>query len=99
MKQLWLALLLPLLLLALLWWLIKYVWTMVFATDEAWRLAVSVDQLANAAFNGNEDETISSRAGRHCNPLVESEKEKWACILCKILDKIEKDHCKKNIGV
>jgi hypothetical protein len=99
MKQLWLALLLPLLLLALLWWLIKYIWTTVFAPDEAWRLAVSVDQLANAAFNGNEDETISSRAGRHCSPLAESEKEKWACILCKILDKIEKDHCSKNIGV
>ena len=30
----------------------------------AWTLAIAYDQLANAAFGGNEDETISSRAGR-----------------------------------
>lgn len=30
----------------------------------AWCLAIAYDQLANAVFGGNEDETISSRAGR-----------------------------------
>jgi hypothetical protein len=99
MKRLWLTILLPVLLLALLWWLVKYVWAVVFAPAHAWRLAVSVDQLANTAFNGNEDETISSRAGRHCFGS-EEDKEWWACILCnKLLDKIEPGHCKNNIGV
>lgn len=31
-------------------------------SPRAWRLAVSYDQLANTAFGGDEDETISSRA-------------------------------------
>ena len=30
----------------------------------AWTLAVAHDQLANAAFGGHEDETLSSRAGK-----------------------------------
>lgn len=59
----------------------------------AWRLAVSVDQTANAVFNGNEDETISSRAGRH------KDEEKWACWLCWLLDHIDQNHCEKSIGV
>jgi hypothetical protein len=64
---------------------------------EARRMIISLDQMANTIFNGNMDETISSRAGRHCF-VKEEDKEKWACILCKILDVFEKDHCKKSIG-
>ena len=93
MNRLWLVLLLPLLLLAVSWWLIKYLWAIVFAPNHAWTLAVSVDQTANAAFNGNPDETISSRAGRHVND------EQWACWLCRLLDKIDPNHCEKSIGV
>jgi hypothetical protein len=93
MKRLWLVLLLPVLLLALSWWLIKYLWAIAFAPSHAWTLAVSVDQTANAAFNGNPDETISSRAGRHVND------EQWACWLCWLLDKIDPNHCEKSIGV
>jgi hypothetical protein len=87
----------PLLLLAVAWWGIKYCFLIVVAPDKAWRLAVSADQLANSAFNGSEDETISSRAGRHCHG-IDSDKEAWACLLCLLLDKIEKNHCKNNIG-
>lgn len=60
----------------------------------AWRLAVAHDQLANAATNGNEDETISSRANRG---RIEGRRG-W-CLLCRLLDWIEKDHCKKSAGV
>ena len=31
----------------------------------AWTIAVAHDQLANAAFGGHEDETLSSRAGKY----------------------------------
>ena len=93
MKRLYLILLLPVLLLALAWWVVKYLWAIAFAPSHAWDLAVSADQLANAAFNGNVDETISSRAGRHKN------NEKWACLLCKLLDKLDPNHCEKSIGV
>lgn len=93
MKRLYLILLTPLLVLALAWWAIKFVWCLVVKPSEAWRLAVSADQLANAAFNGMEDETISSRAGRH------KDDEKWACWLCWLLDHIDPNHCEKSIGV
>lgn len=52
MKRIYLILLFPLLVQALAWWAIKFVWCVIVKPSEAWRLAVSVDQLANAAFNG-----------------------------------------------
>lgn len=99
MHRLWLIVLLPVLLLALVWWFIKYVWSIAFAPEHAWDLAVSVDQTANAAFNGSEDETISSRAGRHCRDSHPEDRERWACLLCKLLNKIDNKHCEKSIGV
>jgi hypothetical protein len=96
-KRLPLITLFPLLLLAVAWWAIKYVWATVFSPNHAWVLAVSADQLANAAFNGNPDETISSRAYRHSQD--NADRECWAVWLCKLLDKVEKDHCKKSEGV
>lgn len=57
-------------------------------------IALAFDQLANAALGGSEDETISSRAAR------EQEKgARWACILCKLLDKLDKNHCENSKGV
>jgi hypothetical protein len=93
MKRVYLVLLLPLLILAWVWWLAKYLWAIAADPVHAWQLAVAKDQLANAAFNGSEDETISSRAGRHKND------EKWACWLCWLLDHIDPNHCEKSIGV
>jgi hypothetical protein len=60
----------------------------------AWRLAIAYDQLANTAFGGSEDETISSRAGR-----ARREGRRWACLLCRLLDAIDPDHCDRSIGV
>jgi hypothetical protein len=96
-KRLTLLALFPLLLLAVAWWAIKYIWAVAFAPAQAWKLAVSADQLANSAFNGNEDETISSRAGRHNQN--NTDRECWAVWLCWLLDNLDKDHCEKNIGV
>jgi len=63
----------------------------IVGSDRAWKLAVSYDQLFNATTGGSEDETVSSRAGK----LVKE--KKWACVLCKLLDKLDKNHCKKYI--
>jgi len=93
MKRIWLLLFLPLFLIVFLWFTIRYTWYVIFEPEESWRLAVSLDQLANTTFNGHEDETISSRAGRL------KDDEKWACLLCKFLDHLDPDHCKKSIGV
>jgi hypothetical protein len=57
-------------------------------------LAVSYDQLANAATNGDPDETISSRGNR-----ARDEGRSWGCILCRLLDWIEQDHCQRSAGV
>ena len=35
------------------------------ASPRAWRIAIGFDQLANATFGGDEDETISSRCWRY----------------------------------
>jgi hypothetical protein len=61
-------------------------------SDRAHRLAVSFDQLANTAFGGNEDETISSRAGKAAR-----DGRRWACVLCKLLDWIQPNHCELSI--
>jgi hypothetical protein len=66
----------------------------VVGSPRAWRLAVAHDQLANAATGGSEDETISSRANR-----ARGEGRRWGCILCKLLDSLEEDHCAKSAGV
>lgn len=75
--------------------IIGSVW-MLFAvlagSDRAWTLAVAHDQLANAAFGGSEDETISSRAAKAARGG-----ERWGCVLCKLLDKLDPGHCEKNI--
>jgi hypothetical protein len=56
------------------------------------RLAVSFDQLANTALGGDEDETISSRAGKAAR-----EGKWWACRLCRWLDRFDPNHCENNI--
>lgn len=97
MIRLILIALFPLLVLAWLVWSLKYFWAVVFDTQHAWQLAVAKDQLANAAFNGDEDETISSRAGR---AIRDKDKRNtwWACPLCWMLDKVDLNHCEKSIG-
>lgn len=57
-----------------------------------WNLLLSLDQLLNTIMGGDPDETISSRAAK-----LSRKGERWACILCKILHKLDPDHCEKNI--
>ena len=56
--------------------LVSSIWMLAAAltgSRRAWTLAVAHDQLANAAFGGHEDETISSRAGKAAR-----EGKRWA---------------------
>src|SRR5665811_1499461 len=62
--------------------------------QRAWQIAVSLDKLGNATTGGFEDETISSRAGR-----LRKRGRRWACVLCRLLDWLKKDHCKDSIGI
>lgn len=51
------------------------------------RVAVALDQAANAAIGGSEDETISSRAAKGAR----AGRWHW-CILCRLLDWIDPGH-------
>lgn len=63
-------------------------------SPRAMRLFRAFDRVGNAATGGADSETISSRANR-----ARSEKRRWGCILCRLLDYIERDHCKRSAGI
>lgn len=58
-----------------------------------WNILISLDQFANTVFNGNPDETISSRWGKH----IQKGKSGWRLTMCKALNFFDKDHCIKSI--
>lgn len=61
-------------------------------SQRAWHLAIAYDQLANASFGGDPDETISSRAGKAAR-----RGRRWGCLLCRVLDVFDREHCEKSI--
>lgn len=63
-------------------------------SPRAWKLAIAHDQLANTAFGGDEDETISSRPAKASNAGL-----KWGCLLCRLLDRIDPGHCERSIEI
>lgn len=74
--------------------LVRYCWAILTNPPRATRIAIGYDQLANVAANGSEDETISSRADR-----ARERGARWGCVLCRLLDRLDPDHCKKSRGV
>ena len=56
------------------------------------RVAVAIDQLLNALLNGDEDETISSRAAK-----ARLKGKRWGCALCRFLDWLDPNHCTNSI--
>lgn len=59
--------------------------------DRAWAIAKAYDRLGNAVLNGSDSEFISTRAYRGS---IEG-KRSW-CLLCKLLDLIDENHCFKS---
>lgn len=94
MSRLALLLLVPVLVLAPVLTLARYLWAIAANPALAIRIAIGYDQLVNVAANGHEDETISSRADR-----ARERGERWGCVLCRWLDRLDPDHCKKSRGV
>lgn len=85
--------LLPLCILASVFALCRLIYCILANPARAWVLTVAHDQLANAAANGDPDETISSRADR-----AQREGRPWGCILCRALDLFQKNHCALSAG-
>jgi len=57
-----------------------------------WNVLIGIDQLANAILGGYPDETISSRAAK-----AKHKGKHWGCVLCKLLDLVDKGHCEENL--
>ena len=69
----------------------RALWSLVFAPDKAFDLACGYDLLGNIVTNGQIGDYISSRAYR-----AMQEQREWGCVLCKLLDWIQVDHCKNS---
>ncbi|MEB0133769.1 hypothetical protein QN362_00320 [Actimicrobium sp. CCC2.4] len=65
----------------------------VTGSPRALRIIIAYDRVGNAATGGLDTETISSRANRG---TIEGRRG-W-CILCRLLDRLDPDHCKKSAG-
>lgn len=59
-------------------------------SPRAWVIALGFDRVGNAMTGGIDGEYLSARAGR-----VRKEGRRWACILCRLLDKVDPGHCDK----
>jgi hypothetical protein len=70
----------------------RMLWSVFSNPAKAWNLAVAYDLLGNVAANGWLGETISSRAGK-----AQREGRRWACVLCRLLDVFDKNHCENEI--
>ena len=57
-----------------------------------WPLGVltALDRLANAILAGDDRLTVSSRAYE-----ASLKGRRWGCVLCKLLDRIQADHCRR----
>lgn len=60
------------------------------------RLLLVTDQFFNVLlWNGSQDETISSHIGRR---IAKGEATWFDKLLCRLLSKLESEHCKKSLG-
>lgn len=93
MKRIALIALFPLLFIGLVFVAFRYLYSIITNTDKALNIADMIDQAANVSANGRLDETISARAAK-----AQIAGRKWGCILCKILNAIQTDHCKNALA-
>jgi hypothetical protein len=73
--------------------LTRLLWAILTNTTEAWNMLVAFDRVGNTALNGKSTETISSRAYRG----TLEHKKPW-CILCRVLDYLQPNHCANSAG-
>lgn len=95
MTRIWLVLILLIAQLAAIFAPFKTLWSIAIGDyTRVLEVLKGYDRLGNAVTNGSSEETISSRANR-----ARSEGRKWGCVLCKILDDIEANHCANAAGI
>jgi hypothetical protein len=88
MKRLGLILIYPIILVGLVYTALRYIGCVAVNPDKGWHVALMVDETCNVDANGKVNETISARAAKARNAGTA-----WGCVLCKILDWIQANHC------
>lgn len=74
------------------WVILKTLYCAFANPHRAWRVLVGLDVAANAVLNDDTIQTISKRAA-----LARNSGKRWGCVLCKLLDKADKNHCDKQL--
>ncbi len=69
----------------------RAIWALTFSPQKAFDLACGYDLLGNIVTNGQVGDFISARAYR-----AMQEGREWGCLLCRLLDWIQADHCKNS---
>lgn len=88
MRYFKLTLIYPFVVLAAIVGLIGFTTAILVSPSRAWHIARGFDQVVNAVIKGDEDETISSRAGKGAR------RGTWHwCIICKLLNMLDPNHC------
>jgi len=62
-------------------------------SPRAWTIALAYDRVGNAATGGSDKELITERAARGTK-----EGNRGWCLLCRLLDKVDPNHCEKSAG-
>jgi hypothetical protein len=82
----------PLLVFGLLYTALRYLTCVIGNTDKAWNIAKMIDETGNVDANGRVNQTISARAA-----LAQQRGTKWGCVLCKLLNAIQTNHCEDSL--
>ncbi len=62
-------------------------------SERGWRAILGQDYTLNAAaFGGSNKESVSSHAAKAAR-----RGERWGCVLCRLLDRVDPGHCEKSI--
>ena len=70
---------------------LRMLWAVIANPARALEQAKAFDKTGNALANGNPNEYISTRAY-----WAMKAGRRWGCVLCKILDAIDPNHCEKS---
>ena len=73
---------------------LRCLWAIATNPGRAWQILQAYDRLGNAATNDPDVVTISSRAA-----FARDAGKRWGCVLCKVLDAIQANHCNDAKGI
>lgn len=73
---------------------VRMLWAVISNPGKALEQAKAFDKTGNALANGDANEYISTRAHR-----AWKENKRWGCVLCKLLDIVDPNHCEKSAKI